>query len=45
MPDLMNSLIKREFRLSWKNDVIQSILATGAVFIGIYFFSILFFNP
>lgn len=38
---MKNSLIKmdREFRLYWKHYVIQSLLATGAIFIVIYFLS------
>jgi CBS-domain-containing membrane protein len=39
---LKNALIKidREFRLYWKNYVIQSLLASGAIFIVIYFLSL-----
>lgn len=39
---MKNALIKidREFRLYWKNYVIQSLLASGAIFIVIYFLSL-----
>ena len=39
---MRNSLIKmdQEFRLYWKNYVMQSLMATGAIFIVIYFLSL-----